>query len=73
MVAARRNGRESSNINNSNIYSCNCLNFLRDSEEGSAKGGSREEFWAGAVAAFVSHAACQGISQQIVPKSRTLE
>jgi hypothetical protein len=53
MEAARRNGRESSN-NSIITNNISCLSFLRDSEEVSAKGGSREEFWVGAVARFVS-------------------
>ncbi len=45
MEAARRNDRESNiNNNSSRISNNSCLNFLRDSEQGSAKGGSREEF-----------------------------
>jgi len=69
MGAARRNGREQSNSNNNN----NFLSVPRDSDEASAKGGSREESWVGALAPFVSYAACLGISLQIVPRSETLE
>ena len=72
-VPARRSGKESSSNHTNNNSNNSCLNFLRDSEEGSAKGGSREEFWVGVVAPFVSHAACHGISLQNVPKSRTPE
>ena len=78
MGAATRNGRKSSSNNNHhhNTNSNNNNNFLsfpRDSEEVSAKGGSQEESWMGAVAPFVSPAASLGVSLQTVPRSKTLE
>ncbi len=71
MGMARKYGREqNNNININNISSPIC--FPRDSEEASAKGGSREESWVGELTPFVLHAACLGISLQAVPRSNHL-
>ncbi len=74
------NSNSNNNNNNSNNNSIITNNsccfprfFPRDSEEASAKVGSREESWVGAVAPFVSPTAFLGTSLQTVPRSETLE
>jgi hypothetical protein len=70
----KRKGKIGNNSSNNNrSINNNFLKFSRDSEEVSAKGGSREVSWVGAVAPFVSLATCPGISLQTVPRSKTLE
>ena len=70
----KKNGRESSSTSSSRNNNDNSFPSLpRDSEEASAKGGSREESWVGTLAPFVSPAACPSISLQTVPRSKTLE
>ena len=66
-MAARKNGREINSSSNNNNINNSFLSFPRDSEEASAKEGIREESWVGALAPFVSHAVCLGISLQTVP------